>query len=140
MEPVTVFYPEKRWREANADNLNWKKRCVTRPMVTGWHIVGTAILADLLDVYLKWPNVEAVTQLVDYYLLEKDLEPNNVIVLSIDNYFAEPPATADARVMLRALANIKTTTDRPMWQQKVKNWADHLVRAGEASKPKKAGN
>jgi len=99
-----------------------------------------AILADLLDVYLKWPNVEAVTQLVDYYLLEKDLEPNNVIVLSIDNYFSEAPARADASVMLRALSNIKTTADRPMWQKKVKNWSDDLVRAGEASNPKKAGD
>ncbi|MHC4159022.1 MAG: hypothetical protein ACYSSO_08075, partial [Planctomycetota bacterium] len=53
------------------------------------------ILAELLDVYLRWPNVEAVIQTVRYCLLEKDLEPDNVIVLSLDNYFADPPATAD---------------------------------------------
>jgi HEAT repeat protein len=99
-----------------------------------------AILADLLDVYLRWPNVVAATQLVDNCLLEKDLAPNNVIVLSIDNYLAEPPAAADCNVVLEALAEIKTAEARPMWQEKLKIWTDRLGRAEESSKLKEGGN
>ena len=99
-----------------------------------------AILADLLDVYLRWPNVEAATQLVDNCLLEKDLAPNSVIVLSIDSYLAEPPDAADPNAILQALAEIKTPEARPMWQAKVKIWTDRLGQAEKTGKPKEGGN
>ncbi|UCE98754.1 MAG: hypothetical protein JSV82_06070 [Planctomycetota bacterium] len=85
-----------------------------------------AILAELLDVYLRWPNFEAATQLVRNSLLEKDLEPDNVIVLSLDNYFADPPATADPNAILEALVDINTSLDRPIWQQQVGRWTKRL--------------
>ena len=87
-----------------------------------------AILAELMDVYLRLPNVEAATQLVENCLLEKDLEPNNVVVLSINNYLSRPPVGADANAVLKALAEIKTT--KPMWQAQLRRWAELL------SKPK----
>ena len=99
-----------------------------------------AILAELLDVYLRWPNVEAATQLVDNCLLEKDLEPNNVVVLSIDNYLAGPPAEADPKVILEALAKIKTAEDRPMWQEQVKIWTERVSWAEELGKSKEEGS
>jgi len=98
------------------------------------------ILAELLDVYLRWPNVEAATQLVDNCLLEKDLEPNNVVVLSIDNYLAGPPAEADPKVILEALAKIKTAEDRPMWQEQVKIWTERVSWAEELGKSKEEGS
>jgi len=99
-----------------------------------------AILAELLDVYLRWPNVEAATQLVDNCLLEKDLEPNNVVVLSIDNYLAGPPAEADPKVILEALAKIKTAEDRTMWQEQVKIWTERVSWAEELGKSKEEGS
>ena len=80
------------------------------------------ILAELLDAYLRWPNVEAATKLVDNCLLEKDLEPNSVIVLAIDNYLSEPPAGADPNVALRALNEITPSNKRPKWFMQVKRW------------------
>ena len=98
------------------------------------------ILAELLDAYLRWPNVKAATELVDNCLLEKDLEPNNVIVQAIDNYLSKPPAGADPNVVLKALTQINSTRKRPKWLKQVKLWVSRLGKAEEPKKPKKAGN
>jgi HEAT repeat protein len=81
-----------------------------------------AILAQILEVYLRWPKVETAAQLVDNCLLEKDLEPNGVIVLSIDKYLSEPNAPSDPNVVLGSLAKIKTAKERPMWAEQMRRW------------------
>ncbi len=80
------------------------------------------ILGELLDAYLRWPNMEAATKLVDNCLLEKDLEPNSVIVLAIEDYLNEPPAGADPNVALQALTEISPSNKRPKWLMQVKRW------------------
>jgi HEAT repeat protein len=94
------------------------------------------ILAQMLEVYLRWPKVETAAQLVDNCLLEKDLGPDNVIVLSIEKYLAELPATADPNVVLEALIKIKTAEDRPMWAEQVRRWTERLGQPREADKSK----
>ncbi|MHC4720859.1 MAG: HEAT repeat domain-containing protein, partial [Planctomycetota bacterium] len=91
-----------------------------------------AILAELLDVYLRWPNVEAASQLVNNCLLEKDLGPNNVVVLSIENYFSEPPATSDPGEILESLAQIKTSETRPMWAEQLQRWSRRVGQAQDS--------
>jgi len=98
------------------------------------------ILAELLDAYLRWPNVEAATKLVDNCLLQKDLEPNNVIVLAIDNYLSEPPAGVDPNVVLKELTQIDPSRRRPKWLRQVKLWFSRLRQAKEPDKAKKAGS
>ncbi len=93
------------------------------------------ILSELLDAYLRWPNVEAATTIVDNCLLEKDLEPNSVIVLAIDNYLSEPPAGADPNVVLKAISEINPSGKRPKWLEQVQLW---LSRLGKATEPDKA--
>jgi HEAT repeat protein len=95
-----------------------------------------AILAQMLEVYLRWPKVETAAQLVDNCLLEKDLGPDNVIVLSIEKYLAELPATADPNVVLEALIKIKTAEDRPMWAEQVRRWTERFGQPREADKSK----
>jgi len=95
-----------------------------------------AILADLLDVYLRWPNVKAATQLVHNCLLQKDLEPNNVIVVSIETYLSKNPASNDPKVLLEALVKIKTPEPRPMWSEKVKSWVVRLGLPQDKNKAK----
>lgn len=98
------------------------------------------ILADLLGVYLRWPKVETAAQLVNNCLLEKDLGPDNVIVLSIEKYFAELPATADPNVVLEALKfKIKTVKNRPMWAEQVRRWTEHFGQPKDADKSKGGG-
>jgi HEAT repeat protein len=85
-----------------------------------------AILAKVLEVYLKWPKVETAAQLVHHCLLEKDLEPNSVIVLTIEKYLTEPNAASDPNVVLGALTKIKTAEVRPMWAEKVRRWNERF--------------
>jgi HEAT repeat protein len=85
------------------------------------------ILAELLDAYLRWPNVEAATKLVDNCLLEKDLDPNHVIVLAIDDYLSKPPAGVDPNEVLKALTTIKASRKRPKWLMQVKLWISRLL-------------
>jgi HEAT repeat protein len=84
------------------------------------------ILAELLDSFLRWPNLEAATKLVDNCLLEKDLDPNHVIILAIDNYLSEPPAGVDPNEALKALTTINPTRKRPKWLMQVKLWLSRL--------------
>lgn len=99
-----------------------------------------AILAQMLEVYLRWPKVETAAQLVNNCLLEKDLGPDDVIVLSIEKYFAEQPTTSDPNIVLEALINIKTVKDRPMWAEQMRRWTKRLGQPGEADKSKDGGN
>jgi HEAT repeat protein len=98
------------------------------------------ILGQMLDVYLRWPKAETAVQLVENCLLEKDLDSNNVIVLSIDKYIDEMPAAADANIVLGALINIKTAKDRPMWAEQVQRWSERFGQAKDADKSKNKGN
>ena len=93
-----------------------------------------AVLAQLLDVYLRWPKVEAVAQLVNNCLLEKDLGPDNAIVLSIDKYLAELPETAEPNAVLAALAKTKTA-GKPMWSKQVQQWIKRFGLPKNANKP-----
>jgi len=91
------------------------------------------ILAKLLDAYLRWPNLEAAAKLVDNCLLVKDLEPNNVIVLAIDNYLSEPPAGVDPNEALKAINKINPSGKRPKWFRQLKIWLSRLGQAKESS-------
>ena len=94
-------------------------------------------LGCLLDVYLRWPNVEAAVRLVSNRLLAKDLEPNDVFVRSIDNYLADLGDGADPNALLEALSEIKTAGEaRPMWAEQLRRWtADRAGQAEESGKP-----
>ncbi len=94
-----------------------------------------AILARMLDAYLRWPKVETAAKLVDNCLLEKDLGPNNVIVLSIEKYLAELAATAETNVVLEALVKIETE-DRPMWTEQVRRWTERFGQPEDVNKLK----
>jgi len=99
-----------------------------------------AILGRLLDVYLRWPKVETAAQLVNNCLLEKDLGPNSVIVLTMEKYLDELPATSDPNVVLEALIKIKTVEDRPMWAEQVQRWSERLGQPGDSDKSIDSGN
>ena len=85
-----------------------------------------AILTSLLEVYLKWPNLEAATQLVNNYLLAKDLKSDDAITHSIDDYFNKPNPTSDPNTMLTALSKIEIGQKRPMWQRQLERWQKQL--------------
>ena len=101
-----------------------------------------AVSADLLDVYLRWPNLEDAKDLVENFLLQGDLEPNSVVILSIDKYLKEPTGGADPNAVLEALAGIKIPDSdaRPMWAKQLKAWIERFspLKAQDPNEPKKA--
>ncbi len=91
------------------------------------------ILNKLLEVYLKWPNVKNAADLVYNSLLEKDLEPNSVIVQSIDSYLNTPPEGGDPNSLLVELAKIRVPEQRPKWRQRMELWTGKVSQAADAN-------
>ncbi|MBN2137012.1 MAG: hypothetical protein JW720_04340 [Sedimentisphaerales bacterium] len=92
-----------------------------------------AILPDLLYAYLMWPKVDLAGQIVENRLIEADIDPNDAVVRSLDEYLARPPAGADPNLLVAALTKIKTPAGRPLWQNWLRDWAARF------RKPKLAG-
>ena len=97
-----------------------------------------AILPNLLDACLKGAKPKRTAELVKSCLKEGDLDPNSIVVQSINNYFSKPPVSADPNEVLKVLIAIKVPQGRPQWNQQLKNWTDLLGKAKEPDKPKSA--
>jgi hypothetical protein len=91
-----------------------------------------AILPDLLYAYLRLTKVDLAVKLVENCLLRQDLDPNDAVARSIDDYLAKPPAGADPNVLLDALTKIKTPDARPLWRDRLREW---ITRFGKARAP-----
>ncbi len=98
-----------------------------------------AILPDLLYVYLRLPKVELAAGLVEQCLIERDLDPNDVVVSSLDEYLAKPPAGADPNVLLETLSKIEIPQARPLWQDRLRQWAIRFGKAKAAGKSEPDG-
>jgi HEAT repeat protein len=94
-----------------------------------------AILPKLLDACLRGSKLERAAELVKNYLMQGDLDPNSIVVLSINSYFNNPPVGSNPNDVLKVLVAIKTPQDRPKWRQQLKNWTNYLGKAKEADKP-----
>ena len=97
-----------------------------------------AILPNLLDACLRGAKPERIAGLVKSCLKEGDLDPNSIVVQTIDNYFSKPPVGADPNEVLKVLVAIKVPQGRPQWNQQLKGWSDLLGKAKEPDKPKSA--
>ncbi len=93
------------------------------------------ILPDLLNAYLRWPKIELAAKLIENSLLREDLDPNDVLVRSLDDYLTEPPLGADANAVLGVLTEIKTPEARPLWRERLRQWT---IRLGKAMMPGKS--
>ena len=102
------------------------------------------ILSKLVNVYLRWSKVDLAVNLVTNCLLQKDLDANNMVVRSIDNYLSAPEGSVDPNVALEALSRIKidALTARSKWLQQMKSWAERfrINKAEDNEKLKDAGD
>ncbi len=87
------------------------------------------ILPDLMYVYLRIPDVDLASRLLEDCLLEQDLDSNDAILRSVDDYFAELPMGADPNELLDAFAKIQVPRGRPLWQNRLRGW---MIRFGKA--------
>jgi HEAT repeat protein len=99
-----------------------------------------AILGRLLDVYLRWPNLEAAKGLVANRLLEVDLDPNSVIVQSIENYLTTRAGGADPNAVIEVLMQVETPKARPMWAERMKDWQHRLRPGKDSNEPRNRGD
>ena len=96
-----------------------------------------ARLAELLDVYLKWPNIESAAQLLSNRLLEEDLGENNPLIISIENCLVSLPAGTDPNTILGPLRKIQIADSRPKWTKQIQKWsAQFRGKSSEPNKPK----
>ncbi len=85
-----------------------------------------AVLGQLMDVYLRWPKLEAAVLLVGNCLLEKDLGADSEVVRSIDAFWDNPSGGADPKATLELLRKIKPAEQRPKWEQQVGRWLNRF--------------
>ena len=78
--------------------------------------------AELLIVYLKWPNMELASQLLANKLLEKDLGEDSPLTVSIDNFLSSMPNGSDPNSVLGPLRKIQAT-DKPKWNAQLQKWS-----------------
>jgi HEAT repeat protein len=95
-----------------------------------------AILGQLVDVYLRWPKVEAASLLVGNCLLEKDLGHDSAVIRSIDAFLDNPSEGSDPNMVLKSLRRIKLADQRPLWRQQLARWNK---RFGSAEDPNTGG-
>ncbi len=94
-----------------------------------------AILPNLLDACLRGSKIERASELVANCLTEGDLDPNSVVVQTINNYFIKPPVGSDPNEVLKVLVAIKAPQGRQQWQQQLKSWTNYLGKAKDADNP-----
>jgi HEAT repeat protein len=99
-----------------------------------------AILGRLLAVYLRWPNLEAAKGLVANRLLEADLDPNSVIVQSIDSYLTTRVGGTDPNAVIEVLMQVEAPEARPMWAERMKDWQRQLRPDKGPNEPKNKGD
>jgi tetratricopeptide (TPR) repeat protein len=88
-----------------------------------------AIVWQLMGVYLRVPNSDKASNLVNNSLANKDLGAESGVITAIDNYLSEPPAGSDPNEVLRAMVRkVRGFTDRPKWQEQLKKWGGRLVK------------
>jgi hypothetical protein len=89
----------------------------------------------LLETYLQGQKPTMVAKLIGEALETSDLDPNNVLVQSLDKHLSKPPAGSDPNGVYEALATLKASQERPKWQQWLKAWAVRLAGAKAVDKP-----
>ena len=86
-----------------------------------------AVLADLLDVYLRWPKTPEAAKLLNNRLKNEDLQRNSPLAATIERYLDESPPAAEREAVLRKLLRaVRTPEDRVIWQEMEKHWKERL--------------
>lgn len=91
-------------------------------------------LSKQLEACLRWPNFKLATDLIRNCLSEKDLEPNDVIIQSIEDYLNSQSNQTDIDDLLKALEDVKISVPRPKWDEQMKLWVERFRKIDEPNK------
>jgi len=100
------------------------------------------LMLDRLAVCLQWPNFELVGEIIQNYLLKRDLRADGPMVKSLDGFLKEPPAGADPNALLERLTEIKVPQpeSRPVWRKLVQDWSKPVAKARKPDEVKQTNN
>ncbi|MHC4186867.1 MAG: HEAT repeat domain-containing protein [Planctomycetota bacterium] len=85
----------------------------------------------LLGVYLSSQNIKNATDLIHNYLLDKDMDPNDLMIETLDNFISEPPEGADPNKLLLELEQLDVPQVRPKWTAQKEYWSQIFKLANE---------
>jgi HEAT repeat protein len=97
-------------------------------------------ISKLLGVYLAAMNVRNATDLIHNYLLDKDVDPNDAVIETLNSFMCEPPEGADPNTLLFSLDKLNIPEDRPKWFEQVGFWHQMLMIANEPNSPEENGS
>jgi len=92
-----------------------------------------------MEVYLRWPKVEAAARLVGNCLLGADMGENSAVVRSIEAFWDNPTGGADPNEVLESLRKVKPDEPRPRWEQQMARWTRRFGQARKVEEPTRAG-
>jgi len=87
-----------------------------------------------------WPNLELAADLIKNSLSESDMEPNDVIIRSIDNYLNNQSDKTDIDALLKILEDINVASPRPKWGKQIKYWIERFGKTSELNKEETQDN
>lgn len=114
-----LFYQTGQFEQA-AEYLNRLRKFPQSPEAQ------EIIVSKLLDTYLRWPNLNLAVNLVKNRLTEKDLDPNDLIIKSLDDFLKNPPSGMDRNPVLKLLSGIENPSPRPKWTEQLEDWAENF--------------
>jgi HEAT repeat protein len=97
-------------------------------------------LGKLLGVYLGAQNIKSATDLIHNYLLDKDLDPNDLVIKTLNSFMIEPPAGADPNILLVEFERLDIQEARPKWAEQKEHWREMFIVANEPNLPREKGN
>jgi hypothetical protein len=101
-----------------------------------------ALWAELLLICLNDSNVQLAGELLENFLLEKDLSSDSGLANPIEEYLTGPPSGADPNALLDRLEKIELEEPekRPQWRELLRKWGGRLARAEKSEEIQKTTN
>jgi HEAT repeat protein len=84
------------------------------------------INSRLMDAYLRWPKIDLAVELVKDNLSKSDLDTEDGLIRSIDNYLVEMPSGSDPNLVIKSFVAIEPSQSRPKWQKQIKTWKSRI--------------
>jgi hypothetical protein len=94
----------------------------------------------LFEVYLWAQNIKNATDLIHNYLLDKDLDPNDLLISTLNSYINNPPEGTDPNSLLVEFDQLDIPEARPKWIARKQHWQEILKVTNEPNLPEENGS
>lgn len=88
-------------------------------------------LSRQLEASLRWPNYKLAADLIINCLSERDFEPNDLVIQSIENYLSNQTNETEIDDLMKTLTNISVSSPRPKWGEQIKSWIERFGKTEE---------